>query len=321
MQKSVTEPGSETAPRTERRVPIVAADPLKAILLMMAAVTCFAALDATAKYLVTISRIPLIEVAWARFLGQLAAILVVMGLVSVPRLLRASKPGWQLVRSVLLMSSTVFNFFALNDLRLDQTTTFAFLTPLMVALLAGPILGEWVGWRRLSAILVGFCGILVVVRPGMTAFEPAMLFALASMVSYALFMLLTRYLSAHDETMTTLFYSLFAGVFLLAPFAIAGWVWPKSPLEWTLMSIVGCFGALGHYLFILANRTAPASTIAPFVYVQLLSMTALGYLVFGDLPDIWTLVGAAIIIASGVYLIYRERVMKASAATATVARI
>ena len=306
-------PAAVTRPR-----PHVAADPLRAILFMCAAVTCFACLDGAAKYLVAHGKIPLFQVAWARFLGQLAGIILVMGLVSVPRMLATSKPGHQLVRSALLMSSTVFNFLALNELRLDQTTTFSFLTPLMVALLAGPILGEWVGWRRLSAILVGFCGILVVVRPGMTQFQPAMLFSLASMASYALFMISTRYLSSYDPPMVTLFYSLFAGTFLLAPVALSGWVWPATPLAWVLMVAVGCFGGIGHYLFILANRSAPASTIAPFVYVQLLSMASLGYLVFGDVPDPWTLGGASIIIASGVYLIARERVMKASAATSTV---
>lgn len=312
--------------RAHRRVPATApsraeaaigasSDPLRAIVLMCCAVTCFAALDCAAKYLVAVGRFPPLQVAWARFLGQAAAILVVMGLVSLPRLLVTRKPGHQLLRSLLLMSSTVFNFLALIELRLDQTTTFSFLTPLVVALLAGPILGEWVGWRRLAAILVGFCGILVVVRPGMTQLQPAMLFSLASMASYALFMISTRYLSGYDPPLVTLFYSLFAGTVLLAPVALAGWVWPKTATEWTLIIVLGCFGGIGHYLFILANRAAPASTVAPFVYVQLLSMTSLGYLVFGDVPDLWTLLGAMIIIASGVYLIYRERVMKASAAT------
>jgi drug/metabolite transporter (DMT)-like permease len=297
--------------------PAAEGDSLRAIALMCLAVTCFAGLDCSAKYLVTVGKIPIVEVAWARFIGQLVAILFVMGLINVPRLLASRKPGWQLLRSGLLMTSTVCNFLALNELRLDQTTTFSFLTPLVVAALAGPLLGEWVGWRRMVAIMVGFCGILVVVRPGFSALQPAMLFALGSMASYALFMISTRHLARFDPPMVTLFYSLFAGAVLLAPVAISGWVWPSTWIMTVLMVAVGLFGAAGHYVFILANRLAPASTIAPFVYVQILSMTSLGFLVFGDVPDRWTIAGAAIIIGSGIYLIYRERVQNASAATDT----
>jgi drug/metabolite transporter (DMT)-like permease len=176
---------------------------------------------------------------------------------------------------------------------------------LLVALLAGPTLGEWVGWRRLTAILVGFAGILIAIRPGLAAFHPAVLFSLGSMLSYACFILLTRYLTGSDRPETTLFYSLIAGTIFVAPVAVMEWVWPADAFAWMLLVSLGLWGGAGHDIFILAHRSAPASSIAPFLYFQLVSVTALGFLVFGDLPDLWTLVGAVIIIASGIYLLRR----------------
>ena len=136
------------------------------------------------------------------------------------------------------------------------------------------------------------------------------LYALGCMLAYACFMLITRYISAHDPTDVTLTYSMFAGVVLMAPVAVSGWVWPADPLSWVLVVSLGFWAALGHFVFIVAYRWAPASTLAPFIYTQLLSMTVLGFTVFGDLPDRWTLVGSAIVVASGIYLVHRERVKK-----------
>ena len=181
--------------------------------------------------------------------------------------------------------------------------------PLVVAALAGPLLGEWVGWRRAVAIVCGFIGILVVVRPGFTAVHWAFAVSLLAMLAYAGFMLVTRKLSTFDPPLVTLFYALLAGVTLGAPFAFAHWVWPGDPLHYALLLALGAFGGLGHYLLILAYRLAPASSVSPFLYFQLLSMTGLGYLVFGDVPDHWTLAGSAIVIASGIYLVHRERVV------------
>lgn len=283
---------------------------LKAIGLMCLAVVCFSLLDASAKYLVATAQVPVTQVVWVRFLGQFAAVVIVMGLISLPRLLRTNKLKHQLFRSVLLLSSTLFNFIALRELRLDQTLTIQFMAPLLVALLAGPFLGEWVGWRRLIAIMVGFCGILVVIRPGMVPFQWGLLFALLCMAAYAAFMLVTRYLAAHDPPEVTLFYSLIAGTYFVAPLAIVDWVWPRETVTWLLICTIGLWGGLGHYLFILAYRYAPAPTVAPFLYVQIVSMTGIGYLVFGDIPDVYTLTGAGIVIASGIYLLYREQQVK-----------
>jgi len=285
---------------------------LRAIGLMCLAITLFSCLDATGKYLLGKLNFPAPQVVWVRFLGQLMLIVLVVGAVRVPSLMKSAKPRHQVLRSCLLMGSTVFNFLALRHLRLDQTTSIGFLAPLTVALLAGPFLGEWVGWRRLAAIVVGFCGILVVFRPGVAAVHPAMIYSLLGMLSYALFILLTRWLAAYDPPEVTLFYSLFAGAVLAAPFAIRAWVWPAHAGIWALLISTGIWGGIGHYLFILAYRSAPASVLAPFIYFQLVSMVALGWIVFGDLPDGWTIAGATVVILSGIYLVHRERLVRAA---------
>ena len=281
---------------------------LKGIGLMCLALVLFSALDTTAKYIATQSALPVSQVTWLRFMSQFILVVMTFGVLAVPRLFYSRKWQHQVLRSFLMLGSTIFNFMALKTLRLDQTLTIGFLAPFIVALLAGPFLGEWIRWRRMVAILVGFSGILVVIRPGYTAFEPAMLLSGISMLCYAVFMLLTRYLSRFDPPEVTIFYSMLAGGIVLAPFAIAEWIWPADAFTWALLLSTGLWGGLGHYVFILAYRHAPASTLAPFIYFGLITHTALGYLVFGQVPDVWTISGAMIVIASGVYLVHRERV-------------
>ncbi len=301
MQRAVT------AMATEERAALQASS-LKGIGLMCLAIAVFSCLDTTAKYMATVAALPVTQVVWVRFLSQLGLILLVTGVLAVPRLLATRKVGFQIARSTLMLFSTVLNFMALRTLRLDQTQTVYFLAPFVVALLGGPFLGEWVGWPRMVAILVGFSGILVVVRPGYAVFEPALLLALGSMLCYAIFILITRYLATYDAPEVTLFFSLLAGALLMAPFAVADWVWPTSGKVWLLLLSMGFWGGIGHYIFILAYRHAPASTLAPFIYLGLISHTTGGWLVFDQVPDTWTLVGASIVILSGVYLIHRERV-------------
>jgi drug/metabolite transporter (DMT)-like permease len=292
-----------------------ARDRIRAIGLIVIAVSIFSCLDGTAKYLYAVVQLPLAQLVWIRFVGQLLAIVVALGLISIPRLIKTQKLKHQLLRSTLLLSSTLFNFLALRHLRLDEATTIMFLAPLTVALLAGPLLGEWVGWRRLVAIMVGFSGILIVIRPGYTTLHPAVLFSLVAMASYALFILVTRYLAAYDPAENTLFYSLLVGAALAAPMAFADWVWPKETFTWVLLLSMGFWAGAGHYLFIVAHRWAPASTIAPFLYLQLMGVSVIGYFVFGDLPDVWTICGSAVIIASGIYLLHRERVTQRATVT------
>jgi drug/metabolite transporter (DMT)-like permease len=290
--------------------------PFAAIGLMCLTCAFFACLDTTAKYLVTVSGLPILEVVWMRFLGQLLGMVLVLGLVALPDLMRTHKPGMQIVRSFLLLSSTAFNFLALRHLQLDQTTTINFLAPLAIAVLAGPLLGEWIGWRRGAAILIGFCGALVAIRPGFAGVDPAVLWALGTMLSMAFFGIATRYLAAFDRPEVTLLYSLMAGTLVTAPFALADWAWPANGLAWALLLSMGIYGGLGHYAFLIAHRYAPASTLAPYLYVSLITHSTAGFLVFGQVPDRWTLAGAAIVVATGLYLLHREHLTARAAAVA-----
>lgn len=288
-------------------------DLARAIMLMVVAVTLFSCLDSSAKYLGTVSGVPVGQLIWLRFLVQFVLLLVFVpasGVLSLGDLFRTNRPGWQAARSVMMALTTVFNFLALQFLRLDQTVTIMFLSPLIVALLAGPLQGEWVGVRRFMAILAGFAGILIVVRPGFVQVHPALLYSFAAMAAYVAFALITRHIAGDDPPLVTLFMSLFAGVILGFPFAAAEWQWEFPVTTWLLLLSLGILGGAGHYLFILAYRLAPAGIITPFLYLQIISMAALGYFVFGDVPDLWTVTGSTVIIASGVYLFHREQAVK-----------
>ena len=206
---------------------------LRAIGLMCVALVLFSALDATAKYLISRDHIPVGEVVWLRFLGQTVYMVAIFHAFALPALLKTVQLKAQLFRSCLMLGTTAFNFLAVKYLRLDQTITIVFLTPLVVALLAGPVLGEWVGWRRMVAILVGFCGILIAVRPGVASIHPAIGYSVLSMLAYAGFMLVTRRIAAFDPPFVTLFYSMLAGTAGMAPHAIVEWVTPDSV-------VVGC---------------------------------------------------------------------------------
>jgi drug/metabolite transporter (DMT)-like permease len=310
MQKLASEPVVDHA----------ASGRLRAIGLMCLAWVLFAGLDTTAKYLGTMTDLPAPQVIWMRFLSQFIAMIAALGLLAVPALLRTRRLKAQILRSFLLFGSTACNFLALRPLRLDQTTTVGFLTPLMVALLAGPVLGEWIGWRRAVAIVVGFAGIVIALRPGIAQIHPAFAIAFGGMLCYSLFSLVTRYLAPFDAAEVTLFYSLMAGTLVLAPFALANWVWPADGFTWALLLSMGVYGGLGHYLFILAHRHAPASIIAPFLYISLLTHSTAGFLVFGQVPDAWTLGGAGVVILSGLYLLQRERVTVRAPAVAMTAQ-
>ncbi len=296
----------------------VLADRLAAIGLLVVAVALFSLLDTVAKLLVTRAHIPVTEVIWLRFVGQSAYMIIIFGIVGLPRLLTTQRLSLQIGRSILMMMTTACNFIALQTLRLDQTITIVFLAPLVVAALAGPLLGEWVGWRRGIAIVIGFLGVIVAMHPGSAPLSFAVAASVTGMFAYALFMLVTRHLSAFDGPYTTLFYSMIVGTLVSAPLALREWVTPPDAATCAMLAALGALGGLGHVLFIFAYKLAPASTISPFLYTQLLFMVGSGYVVFGDTPDAWTLAGASIIIASGIYLVHRERLSHAAPPTAVV---
>jgi drug/metabolite transporter (DMT)-like permease len=274
----------------------------------MALVTlCFAALDSSAKYLVVTEHMPVAQVTWIRFVGHVVFSAVVLWPFALRPSLRSAKPWLQIFRSALMVVTTGFNFIALRYLQLDQTITIFFLTPLLVAALAGPLLDEWVGWHRMLAIVAGFLGVLLVVHPGIGTVHWAMLLSLVATLGYALYNLATRYLAAFDPAAVTQTYTPLAGVLLLAPFAVADWQMPENGAQWLLLASLGFWGGLGHWLLILAHRSAPAAVLAPFIYLGLIWMSTLGFLMFGNVPTWWTLSGAAVVIVSGLYLLARER--------------
>jgi drug/metabolite transporter (DMT)-like permease len=273
--------------------------------LMCAAVLCFACLDGMAKYLGT--HMDTLQVVGVRYAAAFFIALAISNPITRPGLLKTRRPGLQTLRGALLLGSTVFNFMAFQYLQLDEALAILFSTPFLVAILAGPILGEWVGWRRWTAILVGFFGVLVVVRPGLGGMHWAALLSLGSAISYAVYNIVTRMLSTADSSETTLFYANLFGAVVMLPILPFIWTPPPHWLDYVLMVAVGCFGAGGHFLLILAHRNAPASVLSPFIYTQIVWATTLGYLVFADVPNRWTIAGAGIVIASGLYLLYRER--------------
>ncbi|MFG1345967.1 DMT family transporter [Xanthobacter autotrophicus DSM 431] len=279
--------------------------PFVGIALMSLAVVTFAVTDTTAKWLS--GHINVFVVVWARYVIHFALSLVVFNPWTVPGLMRTSRPLLQIGRSALLFLTTALNFTALQFLQLDQTVSIMFSVPFFVALFAGPMLGEQVGARRWVAIMVGFSGILLVVRPGAGGIHPAAILCLGAAATYALYAITTRMLAKTDSSATTLFYSALVGSIaasLPLPFV---WETPREPVVIGLMLELGAVAGAGHFLLILAHARAPAATLAPFIYTQIISMIVLGWLVFGQVPSLWTLAGASIVIASGAYLLVMER--------------
>ncbi|NWG24504.1 MAG: DMT family transporter [Pseudorhodoplanes sp.] len=285
---------------------------LTGIALMCAALACFSCLDTTAKYLNY--HMDTMQVVWARYMSAFVLAFFLFNPMSHPGMLRTRKPVMQVGRSALLLGSTAFNFYALKYLQLDQVLSILFATPLLVAAMAGPILGEWIGWRRWVAIVVGFCGVLLVTRPGAGGIHPAAFLAIGGTLCYAVYVVSTRILSRYDSNETTLFYSNLVGAALMSFVVPFVWTTPENLFIMFLMVVCGAFGSFGHYMLIAGHRLAPASTLAPFIYTQIVWTTALGFLVFGDIPNSWTIAGAVIVISSGLYLLYRERTVGPRAA-------
>jgi drug/metabolite transporter (DMT)-like permease len=271
------------------------------------AVTFFTVLDTGAKY-ATLQGIPTLEVAWFRYTLSVVFSVALLQPWRHPADYRSRRPVTQGIRAMFLLASTVLNFMALRTLPLTQTVSITFAAPLIVTAVAGPLLGEWAGPRRWAAVVVGFAGVLIVVHPSPEAFQPAVLYSVFGAFCYAGYGITTRMLAPTESAAGMLVYGSLVAAVALTPTLPTAWVLPAAPLVIMALAITGAAGAIGHWCVILANRRAPATVIAPFAYTQLLSMAVAGYLVFDSVPDISTLVGALVIIASGLYVVYRERV-------------
>jgi drug/metabolite transporter (DMT)-like permease len=272
--------------------------------LMCLTFLCFTGLDTTAKWLN--HSIPTIQIVWARYSFSVVLVLLIINPKTKPGVLTTKKPLVQIIRSLLLLLSTLANFVALNYLQLAQTTTIALATPLLVSALSGPLLGESVPRDRFIAIGIGFLGVVSVARPGFGGIHPVAILSILGMCCYAGYALMTRFLVGHDQTETTLVYSGLVGAVVLSFGLPFFWESPPDLTTWTLMLSMGLYAAVGHFFLITAHRFAPAYVLSPFMYTQLGWMTLSGYLVFGDVPDSFTIAGGVIIVLSGLYLIFQE---------------
>lgn len=266
---------------------------------------CFTLLDGSAKWLV--QSVPVLMVVWLRFLTQTLLASALLFPLRGKALVRTQHLRWHVLRGLMFVAMTGMNFWALQFLQLTVTASIFFTVPILIALMSAPLLNEKLDARRWAAILIGFAGVLVIVRPGSASFHPAMLLSVINAVLYAAFNLMTRKLAAYDPPETIQFLPAVVACVVLTPFALATWQSPPGWFEWLLLCLMGVFGGTGHYLLAMAHRYAPASTLAPFQYQQILYMALFGYLVFGSVPDTTVWIGAAIVIASGLYLFSRER--------------
>ena len=251
-------------------------------------------------------RLPVIEIGWIRYL---TFVLMMLGtnMRSVRSALRVRSWRDQIIRGVMLVASAMLFIMALRYMALADAASVGFVSPLLITMLSVPMLGEVVGIRRWTAILVGFLGVLVVIRPGTGAFQPAALLVLGSSMSWAIASILTRRMSKTEDTRATLLWSAIIGLVLLSFLLPFEWKMPG----WENLALnlaLGFIASAGQYLMVLAYRHAGAALLAPFSYIQLLWAVGFGYLFFGSLPDQMTLVGASVIVASGLYTIHRERV-------------
>jgi drug/metabolite transporter (DMT)-like permease len=275
--------------------------------LICTAVTIFTVLDTSAKF-AALHGVPTLEIVWFRYTLSVVFAVALLQPWRHPADYVSRRPVVQGLRAAFLLGSTVLNFIALQYLPLTQTVSITFAAPLIITALAGPILGEWAGPRRWAAVVVGFLGVVIVVHPEPGAFQPATLYSIAAAFCYAGYGLTTRLLSRTESAAGMLVYGSLVSAIALTPTLPTVWTMPYDWHVLLALVLTGVAGAVGHWFLILANRHAPATVLAPFSYTQLLSMAVAGYVVFDTTPDISTLAGALVIIASGLYIVYRERV-------------
>ena len=279
-------------------------DALRGVLIMSLTAILFPVLNAISKFLVP--QYPVAEVVWARFAGHLAFVLIVFVSWRGVRILVARRPMLQIGRSFLLLAATSCFISGIGGVPLATASVIAFATPLIVATLSKPLLGEPVDARQWAALIAGFLGVLVVFRPGSAPIGFSGLLIFGSATSYALYQIVSRRIGAHDAAETGIVYAALIGTLatsLVVPFV---WETPRNLLDLALFAGIGVLGGIGHYCVTRAFQLAPAAVLSPLGYLELVGATAVGYLVFGTAPDAFTWLGAAIIIGSGLYIARRQ---------------
>ena len=274
----------------------------------------FTGMDSIAKYLAGKGYSP-IQVAFFRYTFHFLLVLIWFLPREGTEILRAARPGVQVLRALCLLGSTVLNFFAVRYLPLPVTISIFFASPLLISLMAIPILGERIGIRRLSAIVVGFMGVLVITQPWSTDFHWAFFLSLGAVTCASLYFTLTRAVAGTDTNATSQFFAAGIATLTLLPAVLGVWVTPQSLADLALLVVIGLMGFGGHALITQAYRYAEASTLAPVVYSQMFYATVISWLVFSVVPGPATYVGSGIIIASGLYIWLRERQLRKPASS------
>lgn len=278
---------------------------LRGIVYLMGTILMFGLLEATAKYVS--ASYPVTQVVWARLVFQALFFLPFVAVMGFPAIVRTKRPVLQLVRSGLMACSTVTMFTTLSFIPLADANAIVYLSPVLVTALSVPLLGERVGIYRWSAVIVAFLGVVVIMRPGLGIVHWGASLALITALAYAFYQIVTRTLRATDSPLTTMFYTPLVGVVVMSAVVPFNWVTPD--LEgWLLMALTGIFGGLGHFGLIKALQHAEASTLQPYNYLHILWAAVLGYFVFGDFPDLWTCIGAVLVLGSGLFIFHREAV-------------
>ena len=280
---------------------------MKAITFNLLAWVMLPIMDGFAKYLS--SDLPVLQITWARYFFTVAFTLPIMFFFFRKNLVWTDKPKLQLIRGLILLTANVCFFYSISIISLAKALTLAFIAPLIVTAFSPIFLGEKVGFRRWSAVIIGFIGSMVVIRPGFVEINLASLAALGTGVMYGFYLIITRKLSSSDNPLLTLLLTGVVGAIIIS--FVIPFVWIKPTLnQWTMMAAIGIFACVGHLFIILSLKYADASKLAPFSYFEIVTNIIIGYYFFSDFPDKWTFLGLFIIILSGIYISRRENIVK-----------
>jgi drug/metabolite transporter (DMT)-like permease len=278
--------------------------PFAAILLLLGALTLLPIMDGCAKLLS--ETLSVYEITWARYFFHWVILLPILFARYSWQAFTPAKMTMQLARSSILLVGTILFFFGLSYMPVADTLALFFIAPLVTTLLSVLLLKEKVGPRRLGAVIVGFIGALIILRPGIGVFRWPALFSLGSGLCYGFYAIATRKLAGTAPPLVTAGFTALVGAVVMSLSAPLYWVTP-SLFQLAIMVLIGLIAAVGHYLVILSYERAQASLLAPFAYYEIVMAVVVGYVMFGDLPDPWTWVGIAVLAASGIYISLRER--------------
>ena len=276
---------------------------MKAIVLNLSAWVLLPFMDAIAKYLS--AELSFFQITWARYFFTVFWTLPLMLIFFRKNLTFSENPKLQILRGLTLLSANICFFYSISIISMAKALTLAFVAPLVTTAMSPILLGETVGIKRWSAVIVGFIGSLVVIRPGFIEFNLATIAALGTGCLYGVYLIITRKLHTTDNPLLTLLITGIVGASISTFFVPIVWVNPTN-IQWLWLSIMGIFACLGHLLLIYSLRFADASKLAPFGYFEIITTIILGYYVFNDFPDMWTFLGLFVIISSGIYIFRRE---------------